>query len=1642
MKLAEKLHLNRLFPKDRKGVALITVLTVMSLTTILILTFFSLASSEHRASYTYSNGLQAQQVAEEAVNLVIAQIREATTVGTKTAWASQPGSIRQWGDNGRPLLAYKLYSDDQMKIDSDGDGWGDFRNDFTDMSDWSTRPEHYVDLNEPVIRGEKVYYPIVHPAASSIPKWPQPLGEDQDGVEGFSYNKRPARRLSDQGPMGEKAAKIGDGSRDGHVAMPVKWIYQLADGTLGVLSDGNSGTGYAFRPIAGAGNPSAENRIVARFAFWADDETSKLNINTAAGGLAWDVPKAGGELDMNMGRYQPAQHEWQRYPGHPGSTHLIPVLAPGVLDIVNDRDAMEMLFRVVPRIVGGGSESGTRYIDTRRKEEQNGLIADRDPLFPTVDDIIMRSDRKPHEFPDAKGRPIPANELSEYLERSKFFLTANSRAPETNMFNLPRVAIWPIYNAAYGSTDYKTRLTPFDRLLHYCASMGMSTSGNYPRYEYVFKRENADSTTYDYEKIPRNQELYGYLQKMLELRFPGYGGSFMDKYPSQEYLQILTEIFDYIRSTNLHDDSIYEDFNDAFTKNNNNNSRAYTNPRDKNNTQVGHKGHGQVVPIRIGNTKGMGRFYSLGSVQIQVISCAEAHDRMLPKNFGATAYRASDWRDPADPYSTNGEKQALFANFPPHPLGFERPGDPRNPSSDYLLKEPIWLRDLREAAYPPLPATGPTSYVIRYNAAFDPNTWNWQLAFLDPLYADAVMASPTTSKFNREFLSSDAFKEGATRLKGGEQLVQAGLFFNLFTPSIGWGSINPDMEIEIDASGNFNFDTVSSSNIYERSPDVLSPGRFLGFKNGGSKWVFSTNRLDTAWGGRRYGGLMPMEYLLTVPQATNSRTYPGSFGIEIQSKFPQYDLSGNKAGFAFNKPGILNGYSFVWPGFVSGYRASTLGGPSRLSPIDRGWDVTSGVRVYSGDPSSLNNDTQNAYHYDLITAPFKIIGGGYEKAPPGQDPILDRYFNPGEVQFFGGRLTFKFYHGGRDAEFSAPNGSIGNFGAGRGELIQEIELDVPSFKFDSGNNKHSDLPYDRAPLMFNYQAGTYRDHLGGYYNDFYQLEGDSFSLLERNSLSADPGNPLNTPLGTTTNRTYDVRISASENRPKYNLAVPSGRFGHTNVYSRPGLFSPNDIVQSIEIAHGDARIVAGRPTIARSDKIFQEHRYYQKSTLAHSATSAVGSPYYGASIEKDYLIRTDLPTSPGTSPYAYSGESRVPLPFGVERSETVQLYGDFDNGSGLMIDGPYINKPDEGNVHSLKSKYMGSEGGFWESRRNYGEFPYFNRDDIQETGGPAYFSPNRLVSGSGMFGSLPTGVLTNNPWRTLLFRPATSGSRAGFRKHPGGDNPPDHLLMDLFWMPVVEPYAISEPLSTAGKVNINFEIVPFLHIQRSTALRGIFRSEMMLCIPNKWHYNYKHNHGRGRGYHWRDKPYAGELQGKRLRSIIREDDTIDQFFDRFDNGKKIFKSASEICEMHLVPEEVSDRLMQPRGKIGSYTPSIVELESGKYWQDHSLVGDNSRERPYTNIQQRLTSKSNTFLVHYRAQVLKQAKRESASDYNNWNPDTDTVQAEYRGSSIVERYVNPDATDIPDLAKAMASGAGESLDKYYRFRVVNPRRFAP
>lgn len=1533
MKIPQKLLPGAKSSKDRQGVALLTVLTVMALTTILVLTFFSLATSEHRASSTYSHGLQAQQVAEQAVNMVIAQIREATTVDTKKLWTSQPGAIRVFEDSADTGVLYKLYSDDNM-VDASG---MEASRDFSDLADWDDRPEHFVDLNEPVIRGEKVYYPIVNPSAADFPRWPKALNGKTEGVEGFSYTVGDVPG----GDFGNEAAGIAKAS-GGHLAMPARWLYQTEDGSIGVLNDG-----MEFLPMYGGQNASETNRIVARFAFWADDETSKLNLNTHAGGLAWDIPKAGGELDMNMGKFQPAQKEWQRYPGHPATTHLIPALAPGVIDIVNDRDAMEMLFKIVPRVVGGGSESGTRLINTRDPKEANGLDPDTEPLFPSVDDMVMRSDRTPHEFPDSSGAPLPPSELSEYLERAKFFLTTSSRAPEVNPLNLPKIAMWPIYNRERGDPEYSRYLTAFDQLIHYCSIVG--ANGN-EDFDFIFRREQADSATHDYDSIQRNQQLLSYLEWILKQRVPGYGQSFQQKYGSEQVSQTLALIFDYIRSSNLHDDTIYgENFEQAFVENNTDNHSTFTNPRDRVEPGFGHKGHGQVTPIQIGDVKGLGRFYSLASAGVHVAAVAEnAVERRTAGGGpmfaypGLSSYRNQNNEDPS------GE---AFSNLPPMPSGIDR-----NEQSTW----PDWLR-----ALPPEESA----------AAFDPASWNWQLMFLSPSL-DLANNLPRWrgQKFSDPLRNDAGYRADymapstVLRLQPGERLLQASVVFNLFSPSIGWSSINPDIEIHITRGGGFSF-----------TSDAGGDGQFLAFTSqvarpsgiGNDTFVWATNwsKPMRTSGARAWGGLLSFGY------ATTARQHNQNGGANARKN----------VWWHLHRDGVS-------PNFIQ----------CRYSALDRGYDgIAAALGKVNRDIGGNAGVIAQSYRYDLVTAPFKVTDS---------------------VDFSGGTLQFEIFDGGPRCEASASDDG------GAPDLVQDITLNFPSFS----------LP---APFMPQPRKG----HI----DEFKRLGRDSIPVFNLASLTADPANDVSSP-----------KYSAAAKRG--GAGNPAGRMTElTRTWDAGDTFIrggsndlPGDIVRAVGVPHGDMRLTAVKRVIGPGDTEFFDthHKYNSSDPMAHSFTNSVGVAISGFDPRnqetEERLIITGLPTRGNAGPY----RNMIPMPFFTERSEDVQFFGDFDNGAGTMIDGPYINKPDEGNVHALKTKFTQVVTDYWEDRRNYGEFPYFSNPELAESGGPSYFSPNRILSGPGMFGSLPTGIASGAAWQTLLFRPNVIGGR--YRSHPGAglrgggtSDPPDHLLLDLFWMPVVEPYAISEPLSTAGKINLNYQMIPFLHVKRATALSGVFRSEYMLCIPNQWNGDYKHDRGRGRGYHWRDAPTRGVLQGKKLRSVIFEDDTIAQFEERFQNGNDVFRTASELCEIHLIPQEISDRLGTAIGSVGSYTPSLEQMENGTYWSDHALVGDNSRERPYTNIHQRVTTKSNTFKVHYRAQVLKQSRRDDAGSYATWQPLIDSVQAEFRGSSIVERYVDPNDPEMnQDIARLAANPGGrdpaEYLSSFYQYRVVNPRRFAP
>jgi len=442
-----------------------------------------------------------------------------------------------------------------------------------------------------------------------------------------------------------------------------------------------------------------------------------------------------------------------------------------------------------------------------------------------------------------------------------------------------------------------------------------------------------------------------------------------------------------------------------------------------------------------------------------------------------------------------------------------------------------------------------------------------------------------------------------------------------------------------------------------------------------------------------------------------------------------------------------------------------------------------------------------------------------------------------------------------------------------------------------------------------------------------------------------------------------------------------------------------DVIRTLVPKYGDHRLVAGRSEVPAT--AFEALQPYDSTTayLSHNFGEAAGVSYF----RRDQAVATSFGKLSASTAYAEGQNPDVPPTAGPVAS----LTGDWDTGLANYPDGPYINKPEEGN-----------------NRRVSGSIPYFDNNQEQEIGGPTFFSPNRQVTSPVMFGSLPSRVISGKPWQTLLFRPVepavlslpTSPNPEEDMTYLGGKDPKDHLLLDLFWMPVVEPYAISEPFSTAGKINMNYQIVPFTYIERSTGLQALLKSEKVMAIPTSHGTKYKG------GINVADPTYRREIDPEQ---------TLLQFARRFNVDKDLFRSASEICDLYLVP-------------IGQQLSNMGAFWKANDINAHNLTGDNARERPYGTLYPRLTTKSNSYTIHYRVQVLQQASRSrgtSAAAWATWNEASDQVMAESRGSTTIERYVDPTDTTIPDFADP-ALTAMPSLDNNYRFRVVNSKKFTP
>jgi hypothetical protein len=119
-------------------------------------------------------------------------------------------------------------------------------------------------------------------------------------------------------------------------------------------------------------------------------------------------------------------------------------------------------------------------------------------------------------------------------------------------------------------------------------------------------------------------------------------------------------------------------------------------------------------------------------------------------------------------------------------------------------------------------------------------------------------------------------------------------------------------------------------------------------------------------------------------------------------------------------------------------------------------------------------------------------------------------------------------------------------------------------------------------------------------------------------------------------------------------------------------------------------------------------------------------------------------------------------------------------------------------------------------------------------------------------------------------------------------------------------------------------------------------------------------------------------------------------------------------------------------------PSTANIKA--WWKANSFTADNEREAPYSALYSRTTTQSNSYTVHWKVQTLKK----SAADPTHWTEGVDAVTSELKGSTLIERYIDP-GTPLPDYATntpAKSGGTIQPMNYYYKWRVDAETYFQP
>ncbi|MBC8002179.1 MAG: hypothetical protein H7X97_06285, partial [Opitutaceae bacterium] len=1262
--------------------------------------------------------------------------------------------------------------------------------------------------------------------------------------------------------------------------MPVKWLYVLEDGQMVAPTGGGT-----TATVAAA---SGTNSIIGRVAFWTDDETSKVNINTASEGAFWDWPKAASYDEMQFAGNPPVAGEYNRLSGHPAMTSLsaiFPGLDPGYRwdKMSSYRTQMKTIMDIVPRVRwdDASSRGGTypvqkltaNYDSPTSAEIGPGvtLIVPNKPILPDTDRLFATAD----ELLFTPQRALNTGFTLDEMRRTGFFVTANSRAPETTLFETPRISLWPV-TWPFESAHYKAlstrqdaafvNKTPTDpveqntwmraeeRLLAFVSTLNKQGTEN----RYYFQRQNPDSPTADLT-IARNGQILSYLNKLTEKNEPGYGGSFQAKYPQETGAPakpmdfILANVFNMTRSMvnqyTLLDTGrmLYSYTPVSFHRYQTTNAGGFGGFIEN--------GAFNAVPLRINLGSGPVTTLSEFPRLTEAAMVFFATERETPRL--KTGLNAADPKVTNNPYNWDN-----LINVDPNQTGIN-PANTKQPNTHPTGSMTKFMRMALILDFSQI--NGATN---NNNPVF----WVKIIAGSAPTVGGISILKSGSTLFNYadngDFDSMPTYMRPMVERRANGTALQAKKFDNSLTSSANYAFISDP--IETDSRGvTFSLTggqiTVELYAIKNGDPN-LDP-------TGDPSLMIDRYEVDlSSWRGNHPTPLMP--YWQWHDYVNQNLQCPNPI---YDSKFPS---AGPTKWAATEVPQIYRG------GFQN-------------------------FAAVKNPPNHADNNWTSYYGCDATTgsmAPHPAAGSWTDSNPV----------------FYAARALDK-------NGVSRP--CMSDFPTRVNFWMAAMDRNG---RFDEDAYAPSDFLSENSKIGLGVTAsGIYEG--GGY--------------------------PVTTTMDTILSVVADQTKSGS---------------GDTRLASQFKFKRVDEVC-------GPKAFIRMPQTYLDAPRL-----NYQWHTLGRSS----GNPSHtGIHYHLAYsLLGTGLlPSTPKEVMGAYNSLGAPAFDtlglgslssgtFPVESIGVNSSVGDWSSAPGPQPDGSNIPRLDQ-DFQTL-AKETGAGGGI-----NY-VVPYFRNINSKANGLTAanangYFSPNRQVpSPISILGNLPSSMSTG--WQTLLFNPNPSPDFLNRTSHPGAATPPDHLLLDLFWMPVAEPYPISEQFATAGKINMNYQILPFSYIKRKTGMHALLKSTWITALNPHMTEDYKSRY----------QVVTNQSGYDQTRYRIDIDETLKQLDDEVFSQGKILRSGSEICSLTLVPADKSLTYATTRSS---------------FWPSQLLTSDTARENPYNDLYSRVTTRSNTFTVHWRAQVLR---KRPGGNQTLWEEGKDVVASELRGSTLIERYIDPNATNIP------------------------------